>query len=176
MRTRYKILDEAYPYFVTATIVEWIPVFTKERYFEIITSALKFCREKEKFKLHAFVILDNHLHLIISGENLSQGIKDFKSFTARKIIETAKADNQKWLLNQFAFFKKKHKTESEFQVWQEGVHPQMIQNEAMLTQKAEYIHENPVKRGLVKNPEHWIYSSASNYILESGVLEIDFFD
>ncbi len=176
MRSTYKILDEAYPYFITITIIEWIPVFTKQKYFEIITDSLKFCRKQGKFKLHAFVILDNHLHLIISGDNLSAGIRDFKRHTARKIIETAELDNQKWLLNQFNFFKKKYKIESDFQVWQEGFHPQMIENEKILTQKAEYIHKNPVKRGFVKNAEHWIYSSASNYILGNGILDVDPFE
>jgi putative transposase len=163
MRTRYKIIESQVPYFVTATIVEWIPVFTSKIYFEIITDSLKFCRENNKFSLHAFAILDNHLHLIVSGQAVTKGIQNFKSFTAHTIINRAREDSKIWLLNQFSYYSKRHKRMSQHQVWQEGFHPQMIQSEDMLVQKLEYIHHNPVKRGYVLKLEHWIWSSASAY-------------
>ncbi len=111
-----------------------------------------------------------------SAENLSQIIKDFKSFTAKKIIEVAKTEDRKWLLNQFEFYKKKYKKDSSYQVWQEGFHPQMITEEEVLKQKIEYIHYNPVKRGLVDQEDHWIYSSARNYIGDKGCIELDFLE
>jgi len=74
MKTRYKILDKDYPYFVTLTVVEWIPVFTKQLYFEIVSQSLVFCREQKKFLLHGYVIVDNHIHLIISGQAVSGGL------------------------------------------------------------------------------------------------------
>jgi len=58
-------------------------------------------------------------------------------------------------------------------VWQEGAHPELIQNEAMMLQKIEYIHNNPVKRGYVDQAQHWRYSSARNYEGEVGLLDID---
>jgi hypothetical protein len=58
------------------------------------------------------------------------------------------------------------------QIWQEGVHPQLIQNEIMMRQKVEYIHNNPVKRGYVDDPLHWRYSSARNYAGLPGLLEV----
>jgi putative transposase len=60
-------------------------------------------------------------------------------------------------------FKLAHKTDREHQLWQEGSHPQMIADEAMMWQKLEYIHNNPVRRGYVDDPIHWRYSSARNY-------------
>jgi putative transposase len=66
-----------------------------------------------------------------------------------------------------------HKTSSEHQMWQEGFHRQQIMNEEMLVNKIEYIHYNPMRRNLVKNPEHWIFSSAEDYCGGQGVLEID---
>ena len=59
--------------------------------------------------------------------------------------------------------KVRHKTDRPFQLWQEGSQPKMIKTEAMLRQKLEYIHDNPVKRGYVSDPTHWRYSSARNY-------------
>jgi putative transposase len=57
-------------------------------------------------------------------------------------------------------------------VWQEGSHPQEIYDEKMLIQKIEYIHNNPVDRGYVDDPEHWRYSSAINYAVEEGLIEV----
>jgi hypothetical protein len=57
-------------------------------------------------------------------------------------------------------------------VWEEGNHPQIIETEAVLRQKVEYIHNNPVKRGYVDLPEHWRYSSARNYLGQEGLIDV----
>ena len=64
----------------------------------------------------------------------------------------------------------------EYQLWQEGFHPQIIQTEEMLLQKLEYIHNNPVRRGYVDDPAHWRYSSYRNYIGGEGLLTVDLID
>jgi putative transposase len=174
MRSRYKILDDTGLYFITSTIVEWIPIFTNEKYFSIITNSLKFCKKEKGLKVYAYVILDNHIHLVISGENLINMIQSFKRHTAKIILETLKADNKDWILNQFHFYKKRNKIKSDYQVWQEGYHPQGIGTSDMLYQKINYIHFNPVKRGLVLKPEDWRYSSANYFVNgEMGDLELD---
>lgn len=174
MRSRYKITQEDRIYFVTSTIIEWIPVFTSKAYFDIIIESLKFCRTNKGLKLYAFVILDNHFHLIVSGDNLSRTLGALKGFSSRQIIEQLKLDNKKWLLNQLAFYKIKYKTASTFQLWQEGFHPQLIVTEEMLVQKIENVHYNPVKRGYVESPEHWRYSSARNFVFEDhSTIQID---
>ena len=136
--------------------------------------SLKFCKETKGLRLYAFVIMDNHIHLIVKASELSGTMASFKKFTAKEIIGQLKHDNKQWLLGQLAFYKKKYKTESDYQVWQEGIHPQMILNEEMLMQKIEYIHYNPVRHGLVDAPEHWRYSSSRNYLLnDHSVIPID---
>ena len=77
------------------------------------------------------------------------------------------------ILKQLAFYKKAHKHDRQYQVWEEGSHPQQIQDEAMLLQKLEYIHYNPVKRGYVDQAEQWRYSSVRNYLGCEGLLDID---
>ncbi len=174
MRSRYKITATDGIYFVTSTIVEWIPIFTSRVYFEIVIDSLKFCRQSKGLLLYAYVILDNHFHLVVSGEKLSATMRSLKGFISHKIIEQLQQDKKKWLLNQLAFYKKRYKIESTFQVWQEGFHPEIILNEEMLVQKIEYVHYNPVKRGYVDLPEHWRYSSARNYVLgDHSIIEID---
>ena len=111
---------------------------------------------------------------MVAGPNLARIITDLKKFTARSIIDQLQWDRKGWLLNQLAYYKKRHKTQSDYQIWQEGYHPELIISGEMLTQKLDYIHYNPVKRGLVAAPEHWLHSSARNYLLgDSSMIELD---
>jgi len=174
MRSRYKIVDKDGLYFITSTIVEWIPVFTGKPYFDLMIQSFTFCQKEKGLQLYSYVILDNHFHLIVAGPNLGRAITDMKKFTARKIIDRLQQDRKGWLLNQLAYYKKRHKTKSNYQVWQEGYHPQLIVSTEMLTQKIEYIHNNPVKRGLVAAPEYWLHSSARNFLLgDHSVIHLD---
>ena len=89
MRTRYKIIGSEQIYFITCTIIEWIPVFNRKPFIDVMTNSLTFCRQNKGVKVFAYVIMDNHLHLVVSGTNLSNTIKDFKRHTAREIIKLA---------------------------------------------------------------------------------------
>ena len=109
MRSRYKIAELESPHFITCTIVGWLPVFTRQKYLDIITASLSFCRQQKGLRLHAYVILDNHLHLVVSSDNLSQVIRDFKRHTAKEILAVARQEDKQWLLKQFEFFKSVHK-------------------------------------------------------------------
>ena len=77
------------------------------------------------------------------------------------------------MLELLKMFKRNYKTRSDYQLWEEGSHPQLIESEAVMRQKLEYIHSNPVKRGYVDRPEHWRYSSARNYLGLDGLIEVD---
>jgi REP element-mobilizing transposase RayT len=118
--------------------------------------------------------MENHVHLVAEAPDLSAVLQAFKRHTAQQLIELAQLEGRDWLLSQFAFYKKAHKRQSRFQVWQEGSHPQLIQGDDMMRQMIEYIHANPLRRGWVDAPEHWRYSSARNYCgVGECVLEID---
>jgi putative transposase len=118
-----------------------------------LIDALHYARSQKGLKIYAYVIMDNHLHLIGQGDKLGKIIKEFKSYTARGIIKLAEQDNKSWLLNQLGFYKLKHKVGSTHQVWQEGNQPKQIGSDEMLRQKIEYLHHNPVKAGLADKPE-----------------------
>jgi REP element-mobilizing transposase RayT len=167
MRTRYRVHDSSLSHFVTATIVEWLPVFTTGATCDILVDSLHFCREHKALKIYAWVVLDNHFHAILAAPDLGTVLAELKRFTARRILEQLRADGREWLLNQLHYFRAAHKTHSEHQVWQEGSHPQSIRSDEMMLQKLEYLHNNPVKRGLVLAAEHWRYSSAHAW-LEGG--------
>jgi putative transposase len=116
-------------------------------------------------------VLENHLHLIAQSPDLPAEIASFKSWTAKRLLEVLKKQRAERILKQLAFYKKAHKQDREYQVWEEGSHPE--QSHTMMRQKIEYIHQNPVKRGYVDNPVHWRNSSARIYAGETGALNID---
>jgi len=175
MRSTYKFSEYgAEAYFLTFTIVEWIPIFKDRKYCDIIIKNLKFYRKLQGLKIHYLVIMPDHIHLIASlDNNIGKIIRNLKSYTAKEIIQNLKQDKKTSILNLLNFHKKKHKTESEYQVWQEGSHPEIITTTEMLHQKIKYIHFNPVKGSIVKTPEQWRYSSACYYNGRESVMEFD---
>ena len=163
MRSRYRIHHPDRAHFVTCTIVEWLPVFTSTACCDILISSFEYCRQHKHLKIYAWVIVDNHFHAILAAPDLSAVLRDLKSFTAAKILEQLATENRDWLLNQLRYYRGPYKP-NEYQVWQEGSHPQAIADDAMMHQKLEYLHNNPVKRGWVVAPEHWRYSSAHEWL------------
>ncbi|MFN8441456.1 MAG: transposase [Caldilineaceae bacterium] len=171
-RSRYKFVKGIAPHFLTGTTVNWTPVFSSKAIAEILLGSMRFLQNEERWIIYAYVILENHIHWIASSPDLSQSVASFKSFTAKRIIEFLEERNAVHVLHQLQFFKLLHKTDRTYQLWQEGSHPEMIQGDAMMRQKIEYIHNNPVMRGYVDLPVHWRHSSARNYAGMEGVLEV----
>ena len=174
-RSRYHVIGNQ-PHFITCTVVNWIPLFSKVELAKIILDSLRFLQRQQRLRLYAYVMMENHLHLLASAASLSKEIGDFKSFTARSIIDLLKANQANYILEQLKFYKLKHKKDQEYQVWQEGFHPQVILSEEMFRQKLDYIHNNPIRRGYVDDPAHWRYSSYRNYMGLEGLLEIELID
>ena len=170
-RSRYKITDATQPHFITCTILHWIPIFTRQETVTIVLDSLRHL-QKEGLKLYAYVILENHLHLVAQSEQLDKDIVRFKAYTASQILLHLKQNNVKNILDQLAFYKKAHKSDRDYQFWQEGIHPELIQTDEMMKQKINYIHNNPVKRGYVDKGEHWRYLSGWVYGGELGLLEV----
>jgi len=173
-RNRYKFFtDEIGPYFITCTIINWLALFGKPEITQIILDSLKYLIDHQRIVLHGFVIMEDHLHLIASGQALSDDIGDFKSFTARSIIDLFKAQKNQFILSQLEFFKKDHKITQQYQLWEEGNHPEFISSREMLNQKLEYLHCNPLRKGYIDDPAHWRYSSYRIYMGQEGLLPIE---
>ncbi len=102
-------------------------------------------------------------------------MESFKKFTAKKILDMLKKENVTTILEQLAFYKKAHHKSKNYQVWEEGYQPKLIQSDAIMISKVKYIHENPVKRGYVEDAVHWRYSSAFFVAGLSGLMEVDKF-
>ena len=71
-RSRYKIVDPASPHFMTCTVLEWLPVFTRTESVQIVLDCWRYQREHQGMRLYGYVILENHLHFIAQAENLNK--------------------------------------------------------------------------------------------------------
>jgi REP element-mobilizing transposase RayT len=123
MRSRYRIIDPDGIYFITSTIVEWIPVFTKREYFEIIIDSLKFAQKKKGLKLFSYVILDNHFHMIISADEISRTVQGIKAYSAKQILNLLRYQKKFWLLSQFRFYKSVSSPRAHFRSGKKDITP-----------------------------------------------------
>ena len=154
-RSRYKIYNSDYPHFLTMTIVDWLPLFINPDVAEIVLDSLRYLQKEKNANLYAYVLMENHLHVIVQSDNLSEAIQTFKSYTARTIIDYFTERKNIVTLEKLRYNKRKHKTKSAYQLWQEGSHPEEITTDDMMHKKIEYIHNNPVRRGYVDEARDW---------------------
>ncbi|MCE1163984.1 MAG: transposase [Bacteroidetes bacterium] len=152
--------------FVTTTVMNFENIFsTEEKYYGILMDSLKFLLEKYKVKLISYVFMPNHLHLILyieSGKILSAFMRDFKKYTSFKIREQLIADGREDILSRLRMNAKYCKS-TVFKIWKDRFDDFIIYGDKIMEIKMDYIHLNPVRKGLVKNPEDWKYSSYRNY-------------
>lgn len=176
-----KITEQDGVYFMTFQIVRWVDLFTRQVYRDIVIDSLKYCQQHKGLTTYAYVIMSNHIHIIVQSKTsrLSDTVRDFKSYTAKQIMETVVSERESrrdWILNIFAFEAKKHKRNEFHQIWTHNNHPELIFSNRFLDQKINYIHNNPVKAGIVGRQEDYLYSSARNYSGEKGFLDVFFID
>ena len=171
-RTRYRIWDVTHPHFLTCAVVDWLPVFSRPEAAGIVLDSWRFFLTAGRMTIYGYVDMENHLHFVASAADLVKEVKEFESFTARKIIDFLHNRGEACLLGSLARLKLRHRDHSDYQLWQEGSHPQQIAGEEMMLQKLEYIHDNPVRRGYVERPEHWRYSSARDCLGQPGLVPV----
>jgi REP element-mobilizing transposase RayT len=181
MSIKYKFDEKEGVYFITSTVVDWIDVFTRDVYRNILLDSIRFCQKNQGLQLHAWVLMPNHLHLIcsfINNANPGMVIKNIKSFTAMKIIDAIikneTESRREWMLDLFEKNGKRMKSNFRFQFWQHENHPVLLVNKEMYQQKINYLHENLERAGFVTQPQDWKYSSAIDYYTSDGkgLLEI----
>jgi REP element-mobilizing transposase RayT len=171
-RSRYTIVDATQPHFLTCTVVEWLPLFTRPALVNIVLEAWRFQQANQGLRLYGYVVLENHLHFLAQAPDLAKSVSCFKSFTARSIVDHLEQANAESTLKRLRFAKRAHKVDRVYQVWQEGTHAELVFSEAVMRQKLDYIHHNPVKRGYVDVAAHWRYSSARDYEGVQGLIPV----
>ena len=178
MKEGYVIRDQSLPHFITATVVDWVDVFSRKIYSEIIIECLDYCIKNKGMILYSYVIMSNHIHLIVQSNEgkLSDLLRDFKKFTSKTILEkiqTEPESRREWMLERFKLATESHSRIKNYQFWQYGNHAEEIYSEKFMWTKIDYIHFNPVKAGIVTKPQDYIFSSASNYIDGKGIINIE---
>ena len=121
-------------------------------------------------QLHAWIIMSNHVHLIASAKRgfmLSNILRDLKKFTSKQIfssIEENTTESRKdWMIWMFKRAGKRNSNNKDFQFWQQDNHPIELRTTEMLKQRLDYLHENPVRAGIVYEPQEYVYSSGKDY-------------
>ena len=130
-------------YFITASTWEKKCILQSERMAKLLIEVLLHYQTQGKYCLHEFVVMPNHFHLLITQiglvtlEKTVQFIKGGFSFRARKELAIAG------------------------EIWQTSFYDRRVRDANEYVRFRHYIHMNPVRRGLVSNPEEFPYSSAS---------------
>lgn len=171
----YRIYDQQEIYFVTFTVHQWVDVFTRRAYADLLLDNLRYCQQHKGLKIYAWVIMSNHCHLIISakGHKLSDVIRDFKKHTSKKIFEAIEQNEletrKRWLLWLL-------KKEDHIWFWEEGYHGVEISTREIFDAKVNYIHLNPVRAGIIEKEEEYSLSSCADfYGVRKGLLELEVF-
>ena len=178
MSDKYKIRDERQVYFLSFATVNWVDVFTRRQYCDIVVNSLRYCIEHKELEVYAFCIMTNHLHLIVGSETqrLAGIIRDLKRHTAKQLLQAIENNQQEsrraWLLWMFERAGQHKAGNEQYQFWQSGSHPVELGTNFLRKQKLDYLHRNPVEAGFVALPEEFLYSSARNYAGQPGVLPV----
>jgi REP element-mobilizing transposase RayT len=176
MGRKYTFHDPLGLYFITLTVVSWVDLFTRPCYVKILVDNLNYCSTNKGLKIHAYCIMTNHLHLIVSADesnSLPDIVRDFKGYTSKKLFQKISSfegeSRKKWMLNHFVQQSKLNTRNKNFQIWHHDNHPVELITSYMIYQRIEYIHNNPVVAGYVDDPNHWKWSSCREYeLLKKG--------
>lgn len=178
MSRKYKFRDQSYPHFITMTIINWVDLFTRSIYCELVLKNLQYCINNKGLEVYAWCIMPSHIHMIIgtSNEPMQGIIRDFKSYTSKLMVDciynSMKESRKNWLLKMFKEAGLRNGNNKKFQLWQQHNHPIELSSDRKFNNCIEYTHQNPVIAGYVRKPEHWRWSSAVDYAGKKGLIEI----
>jgi len=155
-------MNSAFAWFFTATNLEWKRLLKPDKYKDIIIDSLRFLKNDGRVDIYAFVIMDNHLHLIwqvLADLQIEDVQRDFLKFTAQQIKKDLKTNHPEVL----ELFRVNAKDRA-YQFWERNALSIEIWSNKVFKQKMNYIHQNPVKAGICAEPQDYKYSSAKFYL------------
>jgi len=178
MSRNYKFHNPEGVYFVSFAVVEWLDVFTRNEYKDLLIDSLHHCQKEKGMEIFAWCIMTNHVHFIFRSTNNQKPellLGDFKRFTSKSIVELIKNNpresRREWLLEQFEKAGNKSSNVKKYQFWRHDNKPIELWSNKVIEEKINYIHNNPVEKGLVFRSEDYVYSSAKDYSGEKGILD-----
>ena len=166
---RYRITPESSVYYVTFTIVDWLPVFVAEAPCRIVTDSLNYCHREKGLRINAFVIMPTHLHAIVfdaefQAERLNRTLTDFRKFTGRRLADYCGEHAPRSFQD---VLRESAGSDRERRFWQPSRHPEAIYTEPFWRTKLDYLHENPCRKGFVTRAAWWRFSSAAYYVSDA---------
>jgi len=178
MSRNYKFHNPEGIYFVSFAVVEWLDVFTRSEYKDIIIDSLHYCQKNKGMEIFAWCIMTNHVHLVFrsaNGQKPELVLGDFKRFTSKAIVAAIKNNDREsrkeCLLDHFFKAGVKSSNVKMYQFWRHDNKPIELWSNKVIDEKINYIHNNPVEDGLVSYPEDYAYSSARDYRGDKGILD-----
>ena len=178
MSRNYKFYNPEALYFISFAVVGWLDIFIRNEYKELFVKSLIYCQKEKGLEIHAWCMMTSHIHLVfrsVKGQKPELLIGDLKRFTSKAIVkaiqENPQESRKEFLLE---FFKKEAQKSSnvkQFQFWQHDNKPIELWSNKVIKQKIDYVHNNPVKAGLVYKAEDYVYSSATDYADLKGLID-----
>ena len=162
LRNRNLYLD-ARTFFVTTTCNKWYHLLEGEKQKQIIYSSLNFLNKKYDAVFAGFALMPNHIHFIIffvAENHLSDYMRDFKKFTSGEIRRSFEEENNLVMLENLRYDFRGQK----FKVWMDRFDDLHLKERETTFTKLKYIHQNPVRKGLVENAEDYKHSSVNFYL------------
>jgi REP element-mobilizing transposase RayT len=166
--------DPAHLYYMTMSAVRRAHIFRRDIIKRILVDSLNTGRILGQYELFAFVIMPNHVHIIVRclGEYTPGDItREFKKATGKLILRHYEAEGNQAALD-FCASSVEREGKQAYAVWEDEYQAKNVLSPAFLRQKIEYIHNNPVQPdwALVERPEDYLWSSARFYLAEGRAL------
>lgn len=171
-----KFNDTSYAHFVTTRTYESVHYFSNQEFSHILLEEIRFYSEEYAFDVLGYVIMPDHVHLLLwwdkqekPGLNVSKIMQGIKAGSARRIIDLMKHKGSEQVLRPTRIEydgSKSHKRNLRYRIWQPRFYDFNVHNEEKLLEKLDYMHNNPVKAGLVQSPADYKWSSCKDYFEE----------
>lgn len=166
--TTFNSKEENVFHYLTFVAFRRIPIFKDENICQFFIDALKETKEKHPFKLIGYVIMPDHVHLIVNplGCDIEIVGKELKGISANKIIKWLKENEYFSSLEKLKLTNEKKRNHS-FSVWQKKVKSVDLWSHKFILQKLNYVHLNPIRAELCDHPAKWKWSSYNAYLLKT---------
>lgn len=146
-------------YYLTSIAHDRLPIFQKDTIKQIVCNAFDEARKSGEIMIFAYVIMPNHSHLVTdSHRDISDVLRFTNGVSAKRVLDYLKENQFESSLRKLQQEEKRkgHK----YSVWEHHPNAFRIHGEDTLMQKVNYIHQNPVRAGLVERAEDYHFSSA----------------
>lgn len=163
---RYRLAEGIGVYFITFTVVDWLPIFIDEQSVQVLIDSCSYCISTKFLCVCAYVVMPNHFHAVVfdkeyDNDRLHQTLTSLRKFTGNRLADYV---DRHWVRSIGNILHQSGLSDRSRQFWASGWHAEGIFTESVFRQKVDYIHMNPCRKGFVIEPQHWRWSSAGYWI------------